>query len=277
MPAMPAPARDDDDPYAAIAEWYDHEHDDFQDDIALYTDLAAGAGPEVLEIGCGSGRVTLPLVEAGSRVTAVDASAAMLARCRARLAVVPPKVARRVTLVRGDARALGADVPTTHALAIIPLNTFAHFALPADRRRALEQVRAHVVPGGRLVLDVDLDGPRRLLAQPGLLWLVGTWEPAAPDAAPAAPDATTRVSHFVSATTGAEPDTIAVTHLYDAQDARGFLRRTVTTMTQSMLTHQELLLTLEQARFAIEGVYGSYELEPYRAGAERVIVVARTL
>ncbi|HEV2239239.1 MAG TPA: hypothetical protein VGR57_21465, partial [Ktedonobacterales bacterium] len=130
------------------------------------------------------------------------------------------------------------------------------------------------VPGGRLVLDVDLEGPRRLLAQPGLLWLMGTWEPDAPST-PA--DASTRISHFVSATSGDVPDTIAVTHLYDAQDARGTVRRTVAMMTQCVLTHQELLLTLEQAHFAIEAVYGSYELEPYRAGAERVIVAARTL
>jgi SAM-dependent methyltransferase len=274
MPTFPPPEDDRADPYAAIAAWYDHEHDDYQDDIALYADLAAGAGPDVLEIGCGSGRVTLPLAQAGSRVTAVDASATMLARCRARLAAAPARVAQRVKLVRADARALGEDVPTTHALAIIPLNTFAHFALPDDRRRVLERVRTHVVPGGRLVLDLDVEGPRRLLAQPGLLWLLGTWEADAPDASP---DATARVSHFVSAAPGAEPDTIAITHLYDAQDARGTVRRTVVAMTQSMLTHRELLLTLEQAQFAIEAVYGSYELEPYRGGAERVIVVARTL
>jgi SAM-dependent methyltransferase len=262
------------DPYAVIAQWYDHEHDAYQDDIAFYTDLAAGAGPDVLEIGGGSGRVTLPLAQAGSRVTAVDASATMLARCRARLAAAPTRVAQRVTLVRADARAIDEQASATHALAIIPLNTFAHFALPEDRQRVLAQVRAHVVPGGRLVLDLDLDGPRRLLAQPGLLWLLGSW---ALDASSATPDAVRRVSHFVSALPGAEPDTVAITHLYDTQDAHGIVRRTMATMTQCVLTHQELLLTLAQAQYAVEAVYGSYDLEPYRSGAERVIVVARTL
>jgi hypothetical protein len=195
-------------------------------------------------------------------------------RCRARLAAAHTRVAQRVTLLRADARALGETVSTTHALAIIPLNTFAHFALPDDRRRVLEQVRAHIVPGGRLVMDLDLDGPRRLLAQPGLLWLIGSWETDAPEAVR---DAPVRITHFVSAAPGAESDTIAITHLYDAQDARGGVRRTVATMTQSVLTHQELLLTLAQAQFAIEAVYGSYELEPYHSGAERVVVVARTL
>ncbi len=264
----------DPDVYAAIAEWYDHEHDAFQDDITLYTDLAAGAGPDLLEIGCGTGRVTLPLAQAGSRITAVDSSPAMLARCRARLASAPARVAQRVTLLQADARALGEKVAPNQAMALVPLNTFAHFARPDDRQRVLAEVRAHLVPGGRLVLDLDLEGPRRLLVQPGLLWLMESWRTAP---AEAAPGATVLVTHFVSAAPGAEPDTMLVTHLYDAQDAHGVVRRTVATMTQGVLTHQELLLTLAQGGFAIEADYGSYDLEPYRSGAERAVVVARAL
>jgi SAM-dependent methyltransferase len=270
------PPREPDRPdeYAAIAAWYDHEHDAFQDDVAFYLDLAAGAGPRLLEIGCGTGRVTLPLAQAGSHITGVDASEAMLARCRLRLAGAPARAAQRVALVRADARALGEQVPPDHAMAILPLNTFAHFARPADRQRALAEIRAHLVAGGRLVLDLDLDGPRRLLAQPGLLWLMGNWQTTPADPAP---DAARQVTHFVSAAPGGDPDTISVTHIYDAQDKQGTVRRVVTTMTQAVLTHQELLLTLEQAGFAVEAVYGSYDLEPYRSGAERIVVVARTL
>jgi SAM-dependent methyltransferase len=265
---------DDVDAYAAIAEWYDHEHDAYEDDIAFYTDLASGAGPDLLEIGCGTGRVTLPLARAGSRVTAVDSSTAMLARCRARLANEPTRVAQRVTLLRADARELGDRAPANHAMAIIPLNTFAHFALPEDRQRVLEQVRAHVVPGGRLVIDLDLESPRRLLAQPGLLWLMGSWLTTSSDGAP---EAVSRITHCISAAPGTELDTMTITHLYDAQDAHGTVRRVVTTMTQCVLTHQELLLTLAQAGFVVEADYGSYELEPYRTGAERVVVVAQAL
>jgi SAM-dependent methyltransferase len=274
MTEIPPGEPDEVDAYAAIAQWYDHEHDTYEDDIALYADLASGAGPYLLEIGCGTGRVTLPLAQAGSRVTAVDSSAAMLARCRTRLAGAPPRAAQRVTLIRADARALGDEVPTNHAMALIPLNTFAHFALPEDRQHVLEQVRAHVVPGGRLVIDLDLEGPKRLLAQAGLLWLMGSWAPAD---SPTGQEATARVTHLISASPGAAPDTIAITHFYDAQDAQGTVRRVVARMTQSVLTHQELLLTITQAGFAIEAAYGSYELEPYRTGAERVIVVAHAL
>jgi hypothetical protein len=159
-------------------------------------------------------------------------------------------------------------------MALLPLNTFAHFARPADRQRVLAETRAHLVAGGRLVLDLDLEGPRRLLAQPGLLWLMGSWQTTPPDPAPGA---TRQVTHIVSAAPGSDSDTITVTHLYDAQDERGMVRRVLTTMTQAVLTHQELLLTLSQAGFVVEAVYGSYDLEPYRSGAERIVVVARTL
>jgi SAM-dependent methyltransferase len=265
------PDRHDD--YAAIAAWYDLEHDAFQDDVAFYTDLAAGAGPKLLEIGCGTGRVTLPLAQAGSHVTGVDASQAMLERCRLRLASAPARVAQRVTLARADVRELSEQAPFDHAMALIPLNTFAHFAKPEDRQRALAEVRAHLVAGGRLVLDLDQEGPRRLLAQPGLLWLMGNWQTTPPNPAP---EATQRVTHLVSAVPGPDPDTITVTHIYDAQDEHGMVRRTVTTMTQAVLTHQEVLLTLAQAGFAVEAVYGSYDLDPYRSGAERIVVVARS-
>src|SRR5690242_5009291 len=74
-------------------------------DVALYLDEAARAGEPgtVLEIGCGTGRLTLPLARAGHVVTGVDLSPAMLARARSKLAAEPPEVRARVTLLEADA------------------------------------------------------------------------------------------------------------------------------------------------------------------------------
>jgi SAM-dependent methyltransferase len=272
MPDDSSPPAED--AYAQIAPWYDREHDAFDDDIQFYRDLVGSGGLSILEIGCGSGRVTVPLARMGSTLTGVDASAAMLALCRTRLAAEPASVRQRVTLVRADARALGGAVPHAHALALMPLNTFAHFSTPGDRVKVLDQVRAHVVPGGRLVVDVDLAGPRRLLANPGLLWLMGVWD--LNEARDVTSDQPIRVTHFVTAVPDTEPDTALVTHLYDAQGADGVVHRAISHMSIGILTRHEVELTIERAGFTIEAVYGSYELDPYRVGAERAIFVAHT-
>ena len=51
--------------YASIAAYYDSEHDQFDDDIEWYLHLAEVAGPRILELGCGSGRLLAPLAAAG--------------------------------------------------------------------------------------------------------------------------------------------------------------------------------------------------------------------
>jgi SAM-dependent methyltransferase len=262
-----------DDLYAPIARWYDLEHDTFTDDVRFYLDLAAGAGPLILEIGCGSGRVTAPLARAGSRVTGVDASAAMLAACHARVDRLPPHMAQRVRLVHADARTLGDEVPGPYSLALVPLNTLAHFATVADRLAVLTAVRSRLAPGARLALDVDLEGPRRLLAALGQLWHMGTWE--VPESDQQDGDIVT-VSHLVTASRAAEGEGLTVTHFYDAINAHGAVRRSLARMQLAVLTRDEVQLTLERAGFIVEDVYGSYELDRYESGAERAIFVAHS-
>jgi SAM-dependent methyltransferase len=273
-----------DDPYARIARWYDAEHDAFDDDVQFYRDLAAGAGREVLEIGCGTGRVAVELARSGRSVTGVDRSAAMLARCRERLAAEPEMVRQRVRLVHGDAIALPDEVDGSFSLALIALNTFAHFLTPGERLAVLIQLRQRLVPGGRLVLDLDLHGPRRLLESPGHLWLLGVWNvPGAgvegTDAAATAETAEgapVQVAHFASAVPARGADAAIVTHFYDEQAADGVVRRTTSRMALALLSQGEAEMTLRQAGYAVETVYGSYELDAYEPGAERAIIVAHT-
>jgi hypothetical protein len=67
-----------------------------------------------------------------------------------------------------------------------------------------------------------------------------------------------------------------VTHFYDTVTASGRVRRQIASMALAQLTHGEVQLTLERAGFTVEDVYGSYELDPYEAGAERALFVAHS-
>ena len=121
-------------------------------DVAFFRRLAAETGGPILEIGCGTGRVAGALAEAGFDVVGIDRSAPMLRLAEERRASLPPEVAARLSYVQGDMTTL--DLARHFPLIIAPSRVF-QFALESDdQRAALEAFKAHLRPGGRLVLDL---------------------------------------------------------------------------------------------------------------------------
>lgn len=150
---------------------YDHEYRRRRDDVRHYVDLARrllGGGGRVLELGCGTGRVTVPLARAGFDVTALDHEPAMLAALAARRARLPPAVAARITPVRGDLRsfALGRRFD----LVIAAFNVLEHLYTRVEVEACLRAVRRHLRPDGHLAFDVQLPDPGWLARDPGRRW-----------------------------------------------------------------------------------------------------------
>jgi S-adenosylmethionine-dependent methyltransferase len=102
----------------------------------------------ILEIGAATGRYTVALCRLGYSVTAVDLSAALLERCRQRLAT--EELAHRAQLVVADARDLGA-VPRTDYDAVLLMGPLYHLVYEADRVEALRQAIARLRRGGVVV------------------------------------------------------------------------------------------------------------------------------
>src|SRR5262245_30094784 len=73
-------------------------------DVEWYTRQARQSGGPVLELGAGTGRVTIPIAEADIPVTALDADRSMLAALRRKVARLPLGVQQRVSIVEGDMR-----------------------------------------------------------------------------------------------------------------------------------------------------------------------------
>jgi SAM-dependent methyltransferase len=177
------------DGYRALAAYYDLIYAKVgPDDVPFYLDHAARQAGPVLELGCGTGRVTLPLARAGFHVTALDLSPAMLEQLRAKLAQEPAEAQARVTIVEGDMAqfelerrlssrpeedaawkggapdggAPDGDAPdggapvnggVRFALIIAPFRAFQHLLEPAQQRSMLARVRAHLAPGGVYIHD----------------------------------------------------------------------------------------------------------------------------
>ena len=145
---------------------YDFEYRDHRHDVAWYRAHAKklGAGLRVLELGAGTGRITIPLAQDGHHVTALDRMPTMLARLHDKLAA-QPLAAPRVEAVLGDI----CGMPLADArfdLVIAPFNVLMHLYRWQDLLACFREVRRVLVPGGSFALDVLL---------PDLEWL--TWDP----------------------------------------------------------------------------------------------------
>jgi SAM-dependent methyltransferase len=125
---------------------------DLAGDVAFYLDLAARSGGPVLELGCGTGRVSWPLAAAGLEVVGLDLSPAMLGRAEAKRASVPAEVSNRIEFVEGDMAAF--ELGRRFRLVIVPFRAFSALLEPAQQRSCLSEVRRHVEPGGQLVIDL---------------------------------------------------------------------------------------------------------------------------
>ena len=148
------------------ADFYDWENAQTmaRRDVPFWQRLALAAEGPVLELGCGTGRVTLPLARAGVKVVGVDLSAPMLKRARDRVRRTP--LGRRARLVRADIRALPFP-PNRFPLVAAPYGILQSLLREADLAATLRAVHDVLTPGGRLVIELvadlrDLAGvPRR--------------------------------------------------------------------------------------------------------------------
>src|SRR2546430_2542716 len=121
-------------------------------DVAFYRNAAREFGDPILELGCGTGRITMALAEAGKRVTGLDPSERMLERAVKKRAGLLREARERVHLIQGDMTRF--DLGEKYRLVIIPFRPLQHLLEVKQHVDCLKCVRKHLAPGGRLVMDV---------------------------------------------------------------------------------------------------------------------------
>lgn len=131
-------------------EFYDLDKpEEPADAFEFYLRYAQAAAGPILEPMCGSGRFLLPLLARGFDVDGVDASSFMLEACRQRAA----QLRLQPQLFQQSLEAL--EVSRRYALAFIPAGSFGLITQEAQAREALRRLHAALLPGGKLVLEVD--------------------------------------------------------------------------------------------------------------------------
>lgn len=245
------------DDYATAADLYDYVVPySNRPDVAFYVDEARNSGGPVLELGCGTGRVLIPMARAGLEVTGVDASPCMLRICRHRLSAELPEIQSRVTLIEADMRSF--DLGSRFALATIPFRPFQHLVTVDDQLVCLAAIRRHLSDNGRLVFDLFNPSLDLLANHP--LGVESGHEPEF-----VMPDGRHVIRCYRTIAQDRFQQTGSHELIYDVTHPDGSKERLVHSFTLRYLFRFEVEHLLARAGFAVEHLYSDYARAPYGA------------
>lgn len=248
---------------------YDLEHEDDERDVPFHVDLLRRLRPRrVLELACGSGRVTFPLAEAGFDVVGLESSEAMLDEARRKLDEQPAAVRGRVRLVQGDMRSWRADEPFD--LIVTPCGSVCHLLDADDRIATWRTARANLEPGGRFSVDVpmpDLAAYADSLRSPARALVEIDSDTRDDDGR--------RLIRAKTTTYDAATQHAAIRFMYDRFHDERHEARYVSDFESHVYFPEELRLLYRLAGFTVEAEYGDHRFKPLRSRSRMAVMVGR--
>lgn len=148
----------------ADGAWYDAEYVHIRGDVPHYARVAAETAGPILELACGTGRLTFPMLEAGDAVVGIDAAPGMIARADERRAALAAEDRARVRFQVADLRTL--DLGERFSGVVLAFNSLMHMTTDEDLTAAFETVRRHLDPGGLFHFDLHTPLPELLYRDP---------------------------------------------------------------------------------------------------------------
>jgi len=251
------------------APYYDLIHHGLPGEVEFYLDLAKAHGADILEVGCGTGRICIPMAKAGVAVTGLDISAGMLAICREKMSMAGPLPAP-IELVRADMRHF--DLGRTFPFIAMAYRTFMHLLTPRDQVQCLQSVRRHLGPDGVFACNLWMARASAVAGQAGTadappLELVGQHP---------VPGEPMVLFHYHAAQYNEFEQTITEQHRIQERDLRGrVLRQQDLQLTRAWLTRREMEHLVCRCGFRVEAVYGGFDGTPLGPAHKEMIWVLR--
>jgi SAM-dependent methyltransferase len=255
-----------DTPWGCCADLYDLEWDPWTPrDLPFYLEEAGNHSP-VLELACGTGRLAIPIARAGVPVVGLDASAAMLDVARRKGADLP-----NLELVLG--RIETCDLQQQFGAVVLALSSFYCLGTAEAQERALRNIRRHLRPGGRLLMDMFVPSEAQ----------VGKVRTDGPEGDPArlvgrlTEPVTGRV-HVIWEAAHHVPDeqVYEVNRVIQTFDASGRSTGDVRhfRITDRYVQRVEMEHLFRVCGFEIVGLYGGFAREPFAASSTRMVWIA---
>lgn len=244
------------------ARFYDWIYEGITEDIPFYLAAAREHGSPVLELACGTGRITIPLAREGFEVIGLDLSAEMLRIAREKLSKERPEVSARVRLIEADVSDFALDEIVN--LAFIPASSLFHLHTDEQRSSCLSCIGRHLKPGGGVI--VDLTPAERMANQ-----TVGETQEFRRSVSPLTGLLTRELGKL---SIDREAQRVTVEHTYVEQLPDESEKRYVFVDGYTWLTEDQMRGLLAEAGFVNVEVFGDYEREPFTRASERMIFVA---
>ena len=249
-------------PPMEVPELYDLRTADVTEDIRYCVETAREVGGPVLELGAGTGRVTLPLARTGLVVTGLETSRLMLQRARMKAEQLSSKL--RVEWVEGDITnfSLGGR---KFRLILAPFNVLQELRDLTEIEKCLRCVVEHLEPTGKFVAIVQPPRWEALKVERRFLKAIYS----------------ARTAEVVNCYQSLEVDPIwqklRGVYEYELWDHNGHVHQMLAPFEGSYMTCPEMALLLRAAGMQLEAVYGSFAREPLTVQSKQMIFVARPL
>lgn len=249
-----------------VAEIYD-QSEIYTDDVELIQSLIQGLGHlSILEPFCGTGRILIPLAQAGHSIVGLDNAVGMLLRAREKIQNLDKDVQGKISLMEADV--IDVNWPKNFDLVILGGNCFYELSSPDEQEKCIMSAASALKPGGYLYVDNNhMEGELDPSWQvPGIRagfptgicvggtsvesWTETVWF-----------DAPSRLAKFRRLTKVTLPDGNTIEHEYFQQ--------------KHPVSTAEVRAWLEKHGFVIEQLYGDRKGNPYSSESDRAIFWAR--
>jgi SAM-dependent methyltransferase len=253
---------------------YDLEHVGDEEDVAFYVGLTRSLKPKsVLELACGTGRITVPLAEEGARsgfsVVGLDSEAHMLKQARDKAAHISAAARKRLKLVNGDMRKWHGPEPFD--LIVVPCASITHLLDLQDQLDVWSRAFQNLAPGGRFAVET---------AMPSFSAYADSFSNPPRTLVEIDRDVTDKrrqIRLVRRKTVNYLPyeQRAQIRFLYEKYHRKSLIECYIDDFESHVYFPRELRLLFLHTGFGIEDVYGDYNRRPLRATSQLMIMIGR--